>query len=221
MKLNICAISMLLFSWTNLFAQETSDVIIEIQRLPNNINSSTDETHPIPFGEDILYYSSSFKDFTKIYRTEKFDKTWKEPLEPSVLQVENQDFKAGTFTPNKQRFYFTVCENDTCALFYIQRSPTIGKWSKPAKLPNSINLEGINNIDPFVTVKGSTEYLYFASDRKGGFGGYDLWYVTKDYDSEEFNFSDAINLGEQINTNKDEIAPFISTVEGELYFSSN
>ena len=58
--------------------------------------------------------------------------------------------------------------------------------------------------------------LYFASNMPGGFGGSDL-YKCKWNGSE---FESPINLGKTINTDKDELFPFL-TDDGVIYFSSN
>lgn len=62
---------------------------------------------------------------------------------------------------------------------------------------------------------GST--LYFVSDRKGGYGGKDI------YASERLsngNWSEPYNLGSQVNTKEDEETPFILNDGVTLYFSS-
>jgi len=60
--------------------------------------------------------------------------------------------------------------------------------------------------------------LYFSSDMEGGYGGKDLWMVhrtkkTKPWDK-------PVNLGATINTENDEMYPFIRD-DGALFFSSN
>lgn len=57
--------------------------------------------------------------------------------------------------------------------------------------------------------------LYFASNRPGGFGGYDI-YVSYLEDGE---WTYPQNMGEQINSPGEEISPFMSS--GNLYFSSD
>ena len=59
--------------------------------------------------------------------------------------------------------------------------------------------------------------LYFSSDMKGGYGGKDIWFIKKIQRDE---WSDPINLGDQINTNGNELFPFIHS-DGSLYFSSD
>lgn len=61
------------------------------------------------------------------------------------------------------------------------------------------------------------EVIFFASDRQGGYGGTDIWYVINKNDA----ISEPINCGENLNTACDEITPFVSFDGKYLYFSSN
>ena len=58
--------------------------------------------------------------------------------------------------------------------------------------------------------------LYFAADFDKGYGGTDLYYV---YTNRGQIMSEPVNLGPQVNTPGNEIAPFI--FDGSLYFSSD
>ncbi len=58
--------------------------------------------------------------------------------------------------------------------------------------------------------------LYFASDKPGGFGGVDIYKSSYNKGS----WSEPINLGNKVNTWRDEVFPFVSN-NGTLYFSSN
>jgi len=57
-----------------------------------------------------------------------------------------------------------------------------------------------------------------VSDRKGGMGGYDIWYSKKDSTGAWIR---AINLGKAVNTKFDEIAPFVHVNNKNLFFASN
>ncbi|MFH6769416.1 OmpA family protein [Gaetbulibacter aquiaggeris] len=59
--------------------------------------------------------------------------------------------------------------------------------------------------------------LYFASDRHGGIGGSDIYYVDLKSDG---TYGDPQNLGNVVNTDKNEVFPFINN-ENVLFFSSN
>jgi len=65
------------------------------------------------------------------------------------------------------------------------------------------------------------QLIVFASDREGGFGGYDLWYAKVEGDG----FSEPVNFGPKINTAHDEYRPIsilTSAFENDmLIFSSN
>ena len=66
--------------------------------------------------------------------------------------------------------------------------------------------------------KCNRRHVYFASDRKGGFGLADLYYSTKG-NKEKWNR--ARNLGPIINTRGNEVSPFFHPMFNVLYFSSN
>ncbi len=68
---------------------------------------------------------------------------------------------------------------------------------------------------PSVTEDGNT--LIFASDKPGGKGETDLYKTTRD---EEGEWQSPINLGEKINTEGEEMFPFLHE-DGTLYFASN
>ena len=63
----------------------------------------------------------------------------------------------------------------------------------------------------------NNEIIFFSSDMEGGFGGNDIWYIYKDKIG---NWSRPINCGKNINTECDEITPFISLDGKKLLFSS-
>ena len=60
------------------------------------------------------------------------------------------------------------------------------------------------------------DILYFASNRPGGFGGIDIWYVLKQNDG---SWGEPVNAGSTVNTPEDEMFPTVD--EDFLYFSSN
>lgn len=60
------------------------------------------------------------------------------------------------------------------------------------------------------------EVLFFASDRKGGFGKEDIWYVTLNPFEPE-----PINAGKKVNSAGSEITPYYRSDIQKLYFSSD
>lgn len=86
-------------------------------------------------------------------------------------------------------------------------------WSKPEPL-TAVNTEA-NERSPALSRDG--RYLYFASDRKGGLGGYDLFVARWDGSA----WSDAKALPPGVNTPANELGPALSADDSELYFSSD
>ncbi len=60
--------------------------------------------------------------------------------------------------------------------------------------------------------------LFFVSDREGGYGGRDLYYMSKKADG---TWTEPKNMGPSINTAYEEDAPFVSFDNRTLYFGSN
>ena len=85
-------------------------------------------------------------------------------------------------------------------------------WSNIEDL--SFNDDESNTAHPAISVDG--QFLYFASDRPGGMGGMDIWVANRRGD----DWGTPTNLGPMINTDGDEIFPFIHA-DGTLYFASN
>ncbi len=140
------------------------------------------------------------------------------------IQFTNNNFAEDTEwgTPalamNGRRMYFTQWyKQGPKTLHAIYCSYNIGKsqWSEPKKLNINVNVDGFNAIQPYITADGKT--MYFASNKPGTAGGYDLW--SSDLD-EQGNPINSINLGLDINTNMDEQAPYYSKKEKKLVYSS-
>lgn len=88
-----------------------------------------------------------------------------------------------------------------------------GKLSK--EIPFSLNNKEYSVGHPSLSSDGNT--LYFASDMPGGKGGVDIYKVTR---KEDGSWGAAENLGNQINTEGNEVFPFIHE-SGLFFFSSD
>lgn len=88
-----------------------------------------------------------------------------------------------------------------------------GKWTDIQ--PLSFCTIDYSDTHPSLTQDG--KYLFFSSNRPGGFGGYDIYYAKSEGNGK---WSTPINVGGKINTAFDEMNPFALT-DSMLYFSSN
>lgn len=85
-------------------------------------------------------------------------------------------------------------------------------WSKPEALP--FNSEAYSCMHPSLSADGAR--LFFSSDMPGGQGGYDIYVVERN----GAGWSAPVNLGPVVNSEKQEIFPYVSQ-SGTLFFSSN
>lgn len=89
-----------------------------------------------------------------------------------------------------------------------------GAWSKEE--PFILNNKEYSVGHPCLTSDGNT--MYFTSDTPGGFGGADIYRISK---NEKGEWGKAENLGDKINTEGDELFPFYEENNKVLFFSSN
>lgn len=100
------------------------------------------------------------------------------------------------------------------AHLYLSRLKA-NKWTSPVKLPKTVNDKGW---EPGEFMSADGKELYFTSDRPGGFGGKDIYKCVRRPDGD---WDRAVNLGPEINTPYDEVAPFLHPDGETLYYSSN
>jgi len=90
-----------------------------------------------------------------------------------------------------------------------------GEFGAPENLGASINTEE-NETDVCISPDG--DYLVFTSTRKGGFGSGDLYVSFK---TAEGGWTQAVNLGDAVNTEHLEFCPSVSRDGKYLFFTSN
>ena len=95
-------------------------------------------------------------------------------------------------------------------LLYAEKDKQ-GEWTLPVALPFNHAEYSVGH--PAVSADGTR--LYFCSDQPGGFGGTDL-YVSHHKNG---TWSEPVNLGEQVNTDGDEMFPYLHQ-DQTLYFAS-
>ena len=102
--------------------------------------------------------------------------------------------------------------NPTMDIWSSTRSES-GEWLPARMLPAPVNSNS-NDKAPFLHPDGKT--LYFASDRRPGGGGYDIWMCRRDTSGA---WSEATNFGAPLNTSGDEQGLVVSTNGTEAFFS--
>jgi outer membrane protein OmpA-like peptidoglycan-associated protein len=112
---------------------------------------------------------------------------------------------------------FTGCNrpdgHGSCDIYISYKTPE--GWSEAFNLGNKVNTE---DWESQPSLSPDKRQLYFASRRPGGYGGSDI-YVSNMLPSGKW--SEAENMGPQINTAGDESTPFIHADNQTLFFASN
>ncbi|GAB4492128.1 MAG: hypothetical protein OHK0019_13460 [Saprospiraceae bacterium] len=214
--------------------QPVSSVLpADIKILPQGVNSPENEFAPIAFSDNLLYFSTLARGRVQFMRSQRKPGGWLAPT-PALGLPESVSarFGNGTFSPDGKRFYCTQCDEPApderggnglrtrCNLYLLRRADD-GSWTEPERLRDYVNMPNATATHPFVTQDRGREFLFFASDREGGFGGLDLYVCERPLDSDDLDFSFPQNLGNTVNAGGDEVTPFFDPASQTLWFSSN
>jgi len=124
----------------------------------------------------------------------------------NTMYFSRESFYEGDYQKNKDlKTKFSV-------IYLFMAKKDGDKWGRVEALPFNSQEYSVKN--PSLSADGST--LYFASDMPGGFGKYDIYKVAVNADG---SFGEPENLGNKVNTEDQEMFPYISS-NGTLYFSS-
>lgn len=202
-------------------------VEFEIENLGPVVNSEYPDFSPvISVDENSLFYTSArlrpdssnlrakdrltglyFEDIYASYKDQEGN--WQEP---ELLSINTRDHTATmNVSVDGQTLYLYRDINGGD----IYQSKLVGEtWSDPVAMPGEINSSAW---ETHLAITPDEKTIYFVSNRKGGFGGRDIYEVSLLPDGK---WSKPTNLGDGINTAFDEDAVFISPDSRTLYFSS-
>lgn len=136
--------------------------------------------------------------------------SWSKPMPIETLNSELHDAGIGLSYDGKQLFIYKDV-NGGDILVSTQKSKD---WSKPEPLRGDVNSE---YWEGSASISKDGNYLYFASNRPGGYGGIDIYRSEKQKNG---NWGTAVNLGPAVNTAGDEDAPQIHIDNVTMFFSS-
>lgn len=136
---------------------------------------------------------------------------------PFPFNATNDNQGGCSITMDNKYLYFAMMRDEGGAQkncdIYVSKNVD-DEWKPFSKAP--FNDPVYWDSQPTVSADGNT--IIFASDRKGGFGGVDLYQSSKDPATGKWG--PAINLGPNVNTPGHEKTPFIHMDSKTLYFCS-
>ena len=198
----------------SLFNKGTSNFAVNYYGDPNTIQFTTareGNTVLDPKKQDPRYVCD-------IYTLKKTNSGWNDLSKVSGPANTEAHEGAGFLTLDRSNYFFTrwsTTNKNECGIYLSKLMND--KWLGAEKLNDKINLEGYKTMHPSLSPDGSI--LYFSSNRPGGFGKMDLWYVNLDDDSRPT--TGPFNMGPLFNTPEDEVTPFFHYYTSTLYFSSS
>jgi hypothetical protein len=186
---------------------------VEFSNLGNEINNQN-ENYSAVFTPDtsVIVYMNNLKFYNAIFMSRKENGKWTEADNiTSQLGSDGESYPSSISTDGKTLYLVRTIKkkSDICISHYEN-----GKWSIMETLDENINSKW-NEIHASITADGKR--LYFSSNRKGGLGGYDIWYSDLQLNGK---WGKAVNMGPAINTKLDEDTPFPGADGTSLFFSS-
>jgi WD40-like Beta Propeller Repeat len=169
---------------------------IEIKHLGKEINSAYSDFAPVALGDTLVFSSYRFDKRTS-RRHEPAQKTTRllmsvkggRAKEPGhgMPAGDSAHVAHATFSPDGRIMVFTSCKNvnatDIRCELWMTRQDIRGRWTKPMRLPDNVNMPGYTTTQPMMGEMDPQTHqlgLWFASDRPGGKGKLDLWSVPLD-----------------------------------------
>ena len=196
-----------------------------ISNLGKNINSIYDEHSPVVSADETILIFTSKREsnigkrmmddgqyFEDIYASYKIDGEWIEAQNISDnINTPAHEASIGISVDANTIFIYRDDEGD--GNIYFSEKDGLD-WTVPKKLGSTINTRFR---ETHASLSADGQQLYFTSDRKGGYGGMDIYVVKKLPNGE---WSKAQNLRPTINTAYDEEGPFIHYDGVTMFFSS-
>ena len=190
------------------------------------LNSNAEDYSPMMMGDKIVFSSSRGEGelyggtgygFSDLYIADA-EGTISKVDDSGKINTLNRHEATATFTPDGNTMVFARSnagikkEDFPDVDLYMSTKDENGNWSDPERLP----INSANDWDgtPYFSPDG--KHLYFASDRKGGRGGIDLYRCA----FRDGQFSRPTNLGKNYNTFGNEMFPYIHA-DGSFFFASD
>ncbi|MBR4175872.1 MAG: PD40 domain-containing protein [Bacteroidales bacterium] len=219
--------------WSEFLNEALQNQVPFFPTVMRGVSSRYDEYRPYltPDGREMYYLrqvpASKQKTFYNKESDEMvlrlFTSRWKDTVFTSGEELpppfnEDGEISCITTTADGNLMYLSLMRREkgyaNCDIYFSERQS--GKWGPLQNAGRNVNGERTWESQPSITADG--QYLYFVSNRNGGYGGDDIWYCRR---LENGDWSRAENLGPAVNTAGNERLPFIHADGKTLYFASN
>jgi len=190
-----------------------SPTIVRWDFLPQNINNQFSNVNALTLpNETTMFYMDQLKFYDAVMQSVRTGDGWQEPLNITPLIKSDGDHIITGISADGNTLLLTEYDPYNSGEIFSSEFKD-GKWSPVARLNSNINTR-FN--ETHASLSGDRKTLFFTSDRKGGFGGLDIYKSEMGPDG----WGPPVNLGPVINTIFDEETPFLTSDGKKLFFSS-
>ncbi len=186
---------------------------VRIINLGERINSRFSDYNPVLSGDQMtLVYTQFWETFDRILITHRTAVGWSAPESLNEKIGSEGNCYTSALSYDGTELYIIwhyALDYDIYVTNYVN-----GEWTKMVPVSGKVNSR---NRESSVSISSDGKFLYFSSDRPGGEGGFDIYRAER----ESNEWTNIINLGEVINTQKNEEAPYITFDGTVLFLSSN
>ncbi len=198
------------------YAQELikKPVNVSITNMGTKFNDGFAQINAVISGNGkVMIFISKLKFYDAVFFSRKVNDKWTEPVNiiPQLL-VDGDCYPTSLSFDGTEAFFY---RNDNYKGTIVVSNYYNNSWHQVEKLNRDINTRFWES---HACVAADDLKLYFTSNRKGGYGGLDIYVSERDSIGAEWQ--EPINLGDVINTNFDEETPFFLSDVNRLFFSS-
>ena len=208
-----------LFAICQFAKQQPEDNLVRVTNLGDSVNSSNSEYFPtVTVQDSLLLFMRRNKDKREDFLFSNIIENGYTNAKPLLDALNFADKKgAPSLSSDLNTLYYAAeyMESGYGRYDIYKVTKTDSGWSAPMNLGRNINSDFWESA-PSIAPDGQA--LYFSSNKPGGYGGIDI-YVS--YKTKNGFWSQAMNLGPNINTKGDDQTPFIHADNRTLYFASN
>ncbi len=197
---------------------------VDIEKINNKINNNNSNEYPfISTDDELMFFTRTYRkkegviivdSISKVYFSKKKNRIWSNPNELKInLPYNTKQATLVGISPQGSELFFRIDIDSLNSDLFICKLE--GDSCKELKEFNSKINSKFKESMCSITADGKD--FYFSSNRPHGYGGFDIYKITK---IDENKWENPVNLGNGINTVFDEDGPFIHPDKQTLYFSS-
>ncbi|HET8858369.1 OmpA family protein [Marivirga sp.] len=202
-----------------IFSQEE----ISTEGLPGNVNSSTQDVRPIISDDGKKLYLNRRFHPENIRGEKDFQDVWVSEFDSRGIWTKPKNL--GENYNNKQaNDLVRASKNDDSLIFVNARyrgvSSELALFTKGSTDPKELPIDGYYNNNPYVDFDYNFKHkvILMAVERKDSEGDQDLYYSVYQEDSKRF--STPMSMGEALNSEKADFAPFLTNDGNTIFFAS-